>query len=350
MRSAKVMATLYGACFVLYADASWGQRYNCGDGTRRAGGCDCSRVPHTHAATVGGQYICAPDAPSPRPAPLPVAPPTPRPRRPEPPRPQEEPTNCPEGMVLIPAGTFTMGDESVGATPLHTVTLRAFCIDRTEVTVAQYRQCPSGRCSAPNAYVNTRGNSNFFCNWGRPGADEHPVNCVDWNQARAWCQWRGGDLPTEDQWEYAARGTAARPYPWGPEAPSGERTNLCGSECVAYASANGFSGWGQVANWTDRWGATAPVGELPAAGNTPDTGLVGMAGNVWEWTRTPLGGYTSSSGAATRYVNVDRTLRVLRGGCWYNYDPSWARAGLRLGSAMTDRSLSVGFRCVREGR
>lgn len=256
-------------------------------------------------------------------------------------------TSCPPEMVLIPGGTFLMGDAAVNATPRHFVTLRAFCMDRTEVTVTQYQACPPSQCSLPREYRSERGNWLFFCNWGRPGAGDHPVNCVDSNQARAFCQSRGGDLPTEDQWEYAARGAASRTYPWGGEAPTPERANFCGSECVAHAAANGFGAWTPVPNWTDRWPATAPVSELPAAGNTPE-GLVGMAGNVGEWTRTFYGQYTARSGNATRYRAVVGTLRIFRGGAGDYLNLSGVRAGNRDWVSPEARDNLVGFRCVRE--
>ena len=122
-------------------------------------------------------------------------------------------------MVLIPAGSFMMGDADTAsrdAQPSHMVTLSAFCIDLTEVTVAAWRGCTSAGCTAPAA--------GGYCNWGMTGRETHPINCVDWNQSRAYCQSRGGDLPTEAQWEYAARGPDAvsHLYPWGNAAPDSQ--------------------------------------------------------------------------------------------------------------------------------
>ncbi len=97
----------------------------------------------------------------------------------------------------------------------------------------------------------------------------------------------------------------------------------------------------------DGFPETAPVGRF-AAGASP-FGLLDMAGNVWEWTRTPYGSYTAAAGSVTVYTSVDRTLRVLRGGSLYNDDPSWVRAGIRSRDTMTIRNSNVGFRCVREG-
>lgn len=272
------------------------------------------------------------------------------------PSPPQPPARVTEGCVRLAGGTFTMGSsagEGLGyERPRHQVTLRGFCIDRTEVTVAAYRACvlASGGCEAPTAYSATPGQPQVFCNWGRRDRDDHPINCVTPAQAERFCAWRhtNGHLPTEDQWEFAARGTAGRRYPWGdaPE-PSPQNTNLCGSECRDFVASVGQAGWTAITNWTDPWPTTSSVGALPQAGNTPD-GLIGMAGNVWEWARTPYGDYTSRAGTATTYTSVDRNNRVLRGGGWYDSVPGVARAAFRHGYGTTLRSEGVGFRCVAE--
>ncbi len=144
-------------------------------------------------------------------------------------------TGTPPGMVAIPAGVFWMGCNASKDTdcdmaseaPQHKVTLSGFDIDLTETTVAQYKQCVNaGTCSPPIICNNT------YANWGVAGKEQHPVNCVTWTQARQFCNWRGAgyDLPTEAQWEMAARGscvlngssdsdpncaTAMRTFPWG---------------------------------------------------------------------------------------------------------------------------------------
>ncbi|MBI4706179.1 MAG: SUMF1/EgtB/PvdO family nonheme iron enzyme, partial [Deltaproteobacteria bacterium] len=139
---------------------------------------------------------------------------------------KEEP---PQAMVSIPPGTFEMGSNDGGGDekPVHSVTVAAFEMDPTEVTVAQYRKCVSdGGCSEPSG-----------CNWEESGRDDHPVNCVDWQQAGAYCAWAGKRLPWEEEWEYAARGTDGRIYPWGNGAPgdqlcwsggsAGQRSSTC---------------------------------------------------------------------------------------------------------------------------
>ena len=227
-------------------------------------------------------------------------------------------TACPAGMVVIPAGTFPMGDgdaTDAGTSPVHAVTLGAYCMDLTEVTVAAYRACAASGCTSP-------GTGTAF-NWGAAGRDEHPVNGVDWNQARAYCQWRGGDLPTEAQWEHAARGNdpANHVYPWGNDAPASQ---LCWNRYPTPAT-------------------TCPVGFF-AAGTSP-FGLADMAGNVWEWTLDWYGPY------ATPAVNPTGpstgSLRVYRGGSWYTSAAGYVRAGFRNTLDPTVREPYVGFRCVR---
>ncbi len=202
------------------------------------------------------------------------------------PTPASRLSECPGGMVKIPAGRFRMGSPAdVGQAdehPEHEVEVpTAFCMDRTEVTVAAYQACRNagGCASDPNPRPDN------FCTWGHRGFEQHPVNCVDWDQARAFCAWSGHAggarrLPTEAEWEYAARGSAGRTYAWGNALEAG-RANFCGTECVAAVNRLVHSNWSPFPNWTDAYDITAPVGSLPL-GNTPE-GLADMTGNVWEW-------------------------------------------------------------------
>jgi len=225
---------------------------------------------------------------------------------------------CPGGMRLIPAGMFLMGDPTAAdsdASPIHAVRLTAFCMDETEVSVSAYAACAT--CSSPA--------TGGACNWGVVGRGSHPVNCVDWNMARAYCQARGGDLPTEAQWEYAARGADGRAYPWGNDAPGPQ---LC---------------------W-NRPDSTCPVRTYPS-GNSP-FGLSDMAGNVSEWTSDWYAAYTGSAGSNVTNPTgpVTGTYHVYRGGWWSTFGGTlipdfrgWHRYYLRF----TPQDDSTGFRCAR---
>jgi formylglycine-generating enzyme required for sulfatase activity len=216
-------------------------------------------------------------------------------------------------LVAIPAGSFLYGCNGAAGEecPSSEVVgqrseVAAFRIDRTEVRVSEYRHCvEEGGCAPPSVASG--------CNWSAAGKGDHPVNCIDWDQAAAYCAWVGKRLPTEQEWEKAARGTDGRTYPWGNEGPS----------CDTAVMSNG-SGAGCGA------ASTAPVGSRDR-GRSP-YGLFDMAGNVFEWT----GSLYASGGEA----------RVLRGGSWKN-DAAAIRASHREGALPNLRDASVGFRCAQ---
>jgi len=216
-------------------------------------------------------------------------------------------------LVTVPAGTFLYGCNGIvdrQCPPSEPAGQRAevaaFRIDRTEVRVSEFRSCvDSGACDPPAA--------DSGCNWETPGRGDHPVNCIDWDQAAGYCSWVGKRLPTEQEWEKAARGTDGRTYPWGNE----------GASCdVAVMSSGAGGGCGES--------STAPVGSRDS-GRSP-YGLFDMAGNVLEWTGT----LHESGGEA----------RVLRGGSWQN-DASAVRSSHREGALPSLRHESVGFRCAQ---
>ncbi len=227
------------------------------------------------------------------------------------------PPPCPVGMRLIPAGMFTMGNASFQ--PMHNVRLSAFCMDDTEVTVAAYRGCASAaRCTAPSTVG--------VCNWAASGREQHPINCVDRAQSQAFCQWRGATLPTEAQWEYAARGTDGRLYPWGSDAPGSQ---LC------------WSGNGSRST-------TCAVGSFPA-GNSP-FGLVDMAGNVKEWVSDWDGPYTGNTSSYVQDPTGPATgsYYLHRGGSWFSSAALYVLSVFRQGNNPPSyRETDVGFRCVR---
>jgi formylglycine-generating enzyme required for sulfatase activity len=229
-------------------------------------------------------------------------------------------------------------------TPAHAVTVRPYCLDLTEVTVRAYAACKD--CDPPARTVdfegltpNGRAFESQFCNGAE--ATDHPQNCVDWRQAKAFCAATGKRLPTEAEWELAARGKESRPYPWGPAPPSGERLNACGAECSRMLTdrraAVGKGPWPAMYGDDDHAAATSPVGRYPQ-GATP-AGVLDLAGNVWEWTESAYCPYGQDECGDSR--------RVLRGGGWDTTESQDLRGARRFPSAPTARGRSIGFRCAK---
>ena len=205
-------------------------------------------------------------------------------------------------MVSVQAGTFLMGanDGEAGEKPLRSVQVAAFQIDRSEVTTAAYEACVrAGACAAAQVGA--------YCNAGKPEKANHPINCVTWDQAMAHCGWSGKRLPSEQEWEYAARGTDGRKYPWGNEVPTNQ---AC---------------W----NRTDAVVGSCPVGSF-SAGASP-YGALDMAGNVAEWTSSKF----------------DADGRVIRGGGWTDVEGPNLRASYRGRILPTLNFYFLGFRCAR---
>jgi len=238
-------------------------------------------------------------------------------------------------MVYVPGGTFQMGsDESDTGVhedefPRHSVTLGGFWIDQTEVTNAQYGQCvEAGACQAPTT-----------CDWGEPtyrdaSKQDHPVVCVDWFGAAAYCEWVGARLPTEAEWEYAARGLQGFIYPWGDDFECSRGNFDDETELDDYVVPGGEG--------CDGYERTAPVGSFPTG--TSWCNAMDMAGNVWEWVADWYSGYPSE--AQTNPVGPTAGGRkVVRGGGWLK-DPENVRAANRDRYTPDHRSDDVGFRCV----
>jgi formylglycine-generating enzyme required for sulfatase activity len=238
------------------------------------------------------------------------------------------------GMVRLPGGTFRAG-ELTG--PLKdTVTyhrVRPFLLDATEVTVAAYGDCvKAGRCKPAAATVKwdairdrDRTEWSALCNQDRADRADHPVNCVDWHQARAFCDWAGKRLPSEEEWEWAARnGKESTAYPWGNEPP---REQACWNAGGSEAARGARTG-------------TCPVGSHPAGDSA--SGLRDLAGNVWEWTSSSDVVGTDSRGRGGTPV------KVARGGGWYDFDPRSVSAAIRFLDLPTRRSADLGFRCASD--
>jgi formylglycine-generating enzyme required for sulfatase activity len=307
------------------------------------------------AGAACGGTTAAPSLPAPTPAP----PPPPRSATTASTAPPPAASDCPAGMVHVPAGSFEMGSpDGTGRPnerPQHTVTLSAFCIDRTEVTVAAYAACVAkGTCApAPTTTHDLRDAVKYaqydqFCNGDRSDRQDHPINCIDWNQAKAYCVGVGKRLPTEAEWEYAARGKDQPTYPWGDDPPQPRRLNACGTECVAMAARLQLDPafhWTSLFDGDDGWESTAPVGSYPDGAST--FGVLDMAGNVWEWTADGYGLYGSD--AVTNPVGPsDRPTRVFRGGGWYVDGANAVRGAVRFNQGPTYRRDDLGVRCVRE--
>jgi formylglycine-generating enzyme required for sulfatase activity len=213
-------------------------------------------------------------------------------------------------MMLVPVGEFTMGSED-GADdekPSHPQIFDVpFWIDRTEVTRAMYAQCvAAGECTTtPENDYSTR--------------DTQPINRVTWFQARDYCAWRGARLPTEAEWEYAARGPDNWGYPWG---------NEFVAENVVYGSNSG--------------NVTADVGSK--ANGASWVGALDMSGNVWEWVSSLYLDYSYDSSHESN--EDDNRTRVLRGGSFNDYVPS-LRAAYRNDWDPDFVSDFIGFRCAR---
>jgi formylglycine-generating enzyme required for sulfatase activity len=244
-----------------------------------------------------------------------------------------------DAMVRVPGGTFQMGSEGVipSERPVHAVDVMSFDLDRTEVTVQAYSECvSSGACGEPDKYEGALAGAHMFCNWHHPeGRATHPINCVDWPEAAKYCAWRGKRLPTEEEWEYAAR-RGGRTYPWGNEAPSERLVNACGPDCMKDGASKGF-GWSALPWGNDGWPESAPVGSFPKGASID--GAQDLIGNVWEWTSSAFSEDYSKPAATDD--------RVGRGGSWSNSNATSLRPTGRLRLRPTTRLNNLGFRCAK---
>lgn len=245
----------------------------------------------------------------------------------------------PGGMVAVPAGPFWMGCNATldgacsnGEKPQHLVELSAYAIDVHEVTPAQFASCvQAGACTEPSY-------GSVYCNWKVPGRENHPVNCVTWMEAHDYCKWAGKRLPSEAEWEKAARGgcekhagedcaKAMPTYPWGEAEVSCE-----------YAVVNeGGSGCGT--------NGTFLVGSKPK-GMSP-YGVHDMAGNIWEWTQDWYDpGYYAASPTKDPPGPSSGVVKILRGGAFGIFGP-FARSSFRATIDPVLDGIFYGFRCAK---
>lgn len=233
----------------------------------------------------------------------------------------------PVEFITIPGGKFTMGTDSgekgfEDAKPIHEVAIKTFDMSKTAVTVEQYAECViKGGCTKPA--------TGPYCNWGVTGRQLHPVNCVDWYQASKYAEFKGGRLPSESEWEYAATsGGKNRKYPWGNDEPTCDKAVMYG---------NGGYGCGK--------NSTMPVCSK-TAGNTAQ-GLCDMVGNVWQWVQDKYQDSYEGAPVDGSAFEATGSVRVVRGGSFLNVDASYLRADSRFYFVPGYRGGSIGFRLVR---
>jgi formylglycine-generating enzyme required for sulfatase activity len=235
-------------------------------------------------------------------------------------------------MVRVPAGTYAMGEGSV-RDQKHDVKVDAFWMDKLEVAVEDYRRCVEANACDDKGLIasDDEGTPSLTCNWAPevalamasggvaptviPDRHDHPINCIEWEQAMAYCKWAGKRLPTEEEWEYAARGTDGRKWPWGNDRPDAKRA------CI------------------DRKEGTCPVGRFPS-GASP-FGLLDMEGNVWEWTSNSICEYLDPQSCWP-------SGHIFRGDGWGGRGVELYHRAIPLdGDPAIKRGPHVGFRCAK---
>jgi len=226
------------------------------------------------------------------------------------------PAPAPPGMILIPAGEFMMGsNEEDDESPIHRVHLAAFYIDQYPVTNLEYKKfVDATKHRTPSHWKNRQ---------IPPGKENHPVVNVSWHDASDYCRWTGKRLPTEAEWEKAARGIDGRIYPWGNEQPDASRCNF--DEDIS---------------------DTTPVGKYSPHGDSP-YGCADMAGNMWEWVSDWYNdSYYSESPANNPDGPAGGQYRVCRGGSWSN-SQYYIRTAMRDSDFPYSHGNDVGFRCAQ---
>ncbi len=224
-------------------------------------------------------------------------------------------SGCPATMAAIPGGEYTLGEAKRSAK------VEPFCLDVHEVTVDEYALCAE-RGACDDAGLASKYGT---CNWGKAGRGQHPLNCPTWYEADGYCRAVGKRLPSEDEWEWAARGgSRGWTYAWGDDEPAPEQWCWRGS-------ARAKSSWPE---------STCPVMQF-----APNPfGVFDLSGNVWEWTSTVRPDGSSLTGVAGDAVYI------FRGGSWGSTDVIQARADIRGSDGASWRDPDVGFRCALSKR
>ncbi len=272
------------------------------------------------------------------------------------------PVSCPEGSVFVAGGSFFMGSDDAAFKlwqPAHRVSVDGYCIQKTEVTVDAFTKCvtadtcktpettpdyPAADGVDPKEHDEREKKLSELCNFGHQERLKHPMNCVSNEEASTYCASVGMRLPTEAEWEFAARGSDGRKFPWGDDEASFGHMNACGSECNAWETKNSLPLSGKMYDKDDGFFGTAPVGSFPQ-GDTK-LGLTDMVGNVWEWTNDWFAVYAAEEQLNPKGAPAgDR--KAIRGGGYNGGVQLWLNPAFRFHQLATARAPGIGFRCSK---
>jgi formylglycine-generating enzyme required for sulfatase activity len=236
-----------------------------------------------------------------------------------------------DGVRIFGDGAICFPTEFADETPAHAVILQGFWIDRTEVTNKQYERCVEAGVCTPPVEKDSFTRDAYY---GESAYDDYPVIWVGWEQAAAYCSWVGARLPTEAEWEYAARGPEGRIFPWG-NTFDGTRLNYCDASCELGIADEVFD---------DGYPDTAPVGSYPSGASW--CGALDMAGNVREWVTDWYGAYQGRQQENPGGPQSGQLL-VSRGGSWFDL-PTNVRSVKRGQNTPDFSAYKLGIRCVKD--
>jgi formylglycine-generating enzyme required for sulfatase activity len=269
-------------------------------------------------------------------------------------------------MTAVNGAKFEMGSNDEGFPlwkPAHEVTLDTYCLDVTEVTVKMYRACVERNACAPadsapdfpkddstSEEDHKRQLSAFaeLCNGDKTDRNDHPINCLDWKRADRYCRALGVRLPTEAEWELAARGGDGRKFPWGNDTGDQTYMNAAGTEWRRWLASKDLpEPAGLMYEADDGYTGTAPVGRFPRA--QTQSGQLDMVGNVWEWTEDWYALYKPDAVANPKGpATGDR--KAIRGGGFNGEFALWINPAARYHQLASASVHAVGFRCASDVR